>query len=63
MKLKDYLYNNNIKTTEFADKLKVTRAYMNAVKLEKAKPSVRLKLMIQMYTNGAVSISDFPDQE
>jgi len=63
MKLKDYLYHNNIKTTEFADELKVTRSYMNLVKLERIKPSIRMKLLIQMHTNGVVSIKDFPDQE
>lgn len=54
MKLKDYLTQKSMTTSEFADKLLCHRGHVSAIIWGKMKPSKRMKAAIERETNGMV---------
>ena len=56
MKLKSYIYEIGLRTSEFAELVHVTPDYMRAIISGRKKPSVRLVKMINELTGGDVQL-------
>ena len=61
MKLRNYLFHNNITIGEFADKLLCSRCHLSSVIWGRLKPSKRLAASIERETGGLVSVDEIQE--
>ena len=59
MNLRDYLHVKRITQTEFAKQLNVTRNFVSLITNGKRFPSSGMKKLIEIVTQGQVSIKDW----
>lgn len=64
MNLKEWLFRNNTKITDFARQVEVDRTHINLIVLGKKTPSPKLAAKIEKATNGEVSLREllFPEE-
>ena len=58
MRLKEYLFRNNIKVTTFARRIDVNRNYLNRIVLGHVRPGRFLAQTIELATNGNVKVQE-----
>lgn len=58
MKLKDYLYFNEISITDFAKKVGISRNHMSGIVNGSRLPSESLMINIKLTTKGKVTLED-----
>lgn len=63
MQLRDYLHYHKIKKKDFAEKIGFNVNYLGAVAEYVRKPSKRFALIVEIITEGKVSVSEIMDAE
>ena len=58
MKLKDYLYYNEISIQDFADNLEYSRTHLSQIVNGQSNPSKRLAKAIELQTKGQVTAKE-----
>ena len=61
MELKEYLFRNDMTLVELGKKTKCTRAHLANVRDKRTRPSISLAMVIEMLTNGEVSVAELRD--
>ena len=63
MKLREYLFYNQISVTDFSKQIECSRAYLSGIIHGTRTPSKRLAKDIEAATNGKVKIEDLLGEE